>query len=221
MKKTILTVAILLTTGICARVAAQVTPPGAGDRDLRDTNVKGRSNELERVNRQMKKDAAKKKKENKTEVVTPPPAPTEDRLAAVYPEIQEDYEGMQKSQGSMMDAYADGKNVDFEQLAALAAAVNRHAQRLSFNLFPPPAENTDAARDEKKDRKKDADSAAKNLRVLLVELDESVAAVISSSMFQNLRAVEPLVSEKAQNDLKNIVRLSDSVAAEAGKQTKK
>lgn len=51
MKKIIILTATILATATFSTVYAQVTPAGAGDKDLRDTNVKGRSNELERIKR--------------------------------------------------------------------------------------------------------------------------------------------------------------------------
>ncbi len=60
MKKIIVLTIVVLATGF-SNVFAQVTPPGASDKDLRDTNIKGRSNELERIDRDAKKEASKKK----------------------------------------------------------------------------------------------------------------------------------------------------------------
>ncbi len=70
--------------------------------------------------------------------------------------------------------------------------------------------------------KKDAEKplARKSLRSLLIELDDAVAGVISSPMFQNLRTVEPSAAEKTKADLQKVMKLSEAVKAEAANSRK-
>ncbi|MDQ2747401.1 MAG: hypothetical protein M3T96_09090 [Acidobacteriota bacterium] len=219
MKKVFILMIIVLSAAIFSNVAAQ------GDSDLRDTNIKGRSNELERIDRDAKKESKKnknKKPKDDAPPATPPPAaappvaapPPEDHLTTIFPQIKEDYESIQKSQVGIIDAYANGKTADYAQIAKLAAEINRNAVRLDSNLFSPPAA-PEAKKEEKPTVEKNTET--KNLRGLIVELDDAVAAFISSSMFQNLRTADPTVSEKARQDLQQIIKSSEAVGAEVTK----
>ena len=125
---------------------------------------------------------------------------------------------MQNSQSAIMNAYGDGKAIDYAKISDLSTEINKNAARLSANLFPAPPVRAEVKTDEKKETEKPI--TGKSLRSLLVELDESVAAVISSPMFQNLRAVEPAVGEKTKTDLRQIVKLTEAVNAETAKARK-
>src|SRR5829696_294302 len=121
MKKTFLFVAFLFAFTLGASVQAQVTPPpGAGDKDLRDTNIKGRSNELERIDREARKDG---KNSKKTE-------PEEDRLAVKFAEIKEDFETIQTAQASIVNAYTMSEKISYAKIAESAVEVNKKALRL-------------------------------------------------------------------------------------------
>lgn len=217
MKKIFGLAAVLCALSFVFSVQAQIAPPaGGGDRDLRDTNVKGRSNELERINRAAGKES-KKKNDEKSNAQTPQPA--EDKLALKYPEIKEDYELMQTAQTAIIQAYTNGEKINYAQLVKSSADVNKSAVRLSANLFPAPVENAEMKKDDKKAIEKPA--AAKSLRDLIVELDNAVGSFISSPMFQNLRTVDPKVGESAKNDLEKVERLSAELKMEAEKMSLK
>jgi hypothetical protein len=208
MKKISLIAAFLFASAFCLSVQAQVAPPpGAGDRDLRDTNVKGRSNELERIDREAKKN---KKDSNRSKNQT-----EEDKLALKFTEIKEDYETIQTSQTAVTDAYTTGAKIEYGQIAKSAAEVNKSAQRLKANLFPPPAEKSR----EKTDEKNEEQPISKSVRDLIIDLDNAVGAVVSSPMFQNLRVIDPKVAEKTKSDLETVIKLSDALRKEAEKQS--
>jgi hypothetical protein len=206
MKKTFLLIAFLFAFAFCASVRAQVTPPpGAGDKDLRDTNVKGRSNELERIDRESRKDVKNSKSKNE---------PEEDRLAAKFPEIKEDFETIQTAQATIVNAYTTSEKINYAQIAEAAAAVNKKALRLKANLFPPVK---DEKSKEKKDEKKEEKPLSKSVRELIVDLDNAVGAVVASPMFQNLRVIDPKVAEKTKSDLETVIKISDALKIEAEK----
>ena len=211
MKKLLFLIALVFSTAICSEIYAQVTPPpGAGDKDLRDTDVKRRSVEMERVERDAKKNS---KSANQT------PAPAEDRLAAKYDEIKTDYEQIQLSQDVVIKTYQSGSRIDYEQIEKSALEINRSATRLHSNLFPaPPLENADAKKEKKNDdAAKTETKPAKSVRDLIVELDNTIGSFATSPVFQNLRKIDAQVAEKARLDLEKIIELSALLDAEAKK----
>lgn len=218
MKKLFILSAILLATAFL-NVSAQVTPPGAGDKDLRDTNVKGRSNELERIDRDARKEAAKSKNKN---TVTVTNEPAEDALAAKYADIKTDYEQIQMAQDSIIKAYQSSGKIDYAQISKLSQDISESARRLNTNLFPAPIENTAAVKakiaDTPKEEKTEKETKKpKSVRDLIVDLDKHIGSFATSPMFLNLRAVDPAVADKTKLDLEKIIELSATLNAEAGK----
>ncbi|CAA9384427.1 MAG: hypothetical protein AVDCRST_MAG74-734 [uncultured Pyrinomonadaceae bacterium] len=212
MKKLFLLIALVFSTAICSNIYAQVTPPpGAGDKDLRDTDVKKRSVEMDRIERDAKK--------NGKSAVNPATAQAEDRLAAKYDEIKTDYERIQLSQDAVIKTYQSSGKIDYAQIGKSALEINRSATRLHSNLFPaPPIENADVKKEEKKDDEiKKETKPAKSVRDLIVDLDNAIGSFATSSMFQNLRTVDAQVSDKAKLDLEKIIELSALLDAKAQK----
>ncbi len=146
MKKLFVLVALVFSTAIGSNICAQVTPPpGAGDKDLRDTDVKRRSVEMERVERD-----AKKTGKSPTNQAA---AQAEDRLAAKYGEIKTDYEQIQLSQDAVIKTYQGSGKIDYTQIGKSALEINRSATRLHSNLFPaPPVENAVVKKEDKERR---------------------------------------------------------------------
>ena len=120
MKKIILSIFVVFTTALFSSVFAQrVAPPGSSDKDLRDNNIRTRSNELERI----KRDADKPKTAESS-------TPMNSEIDAKYPEIKEDYEAIQLSQDAIIKAYSTGEKIDYKQIEAMAEAINKSAKRL-------------------------------------------------------------------------------------------
>ena len=199
MKKIILSIFVVFTTALFSAVFAQVDPPpGAGDKDLRDSNIRMRSNELERIKR-----AADKPKTAES------PSPMSSEIDAKYPEIKEDYESIQLSQDAIIKAYSTGEKIDYKQIKTSAEEINKSAKRLDSNLF--------SAAPEKDKSKREKEKTEKSVKDLIVELDNAIGNFVSSAMFQNLRAVDPAVAKKARGDLANIMEISKKLSKEAGK----
>lgn len=212
MKKLFILTVIILATAAFSNVSAQVTPPGAGDKDLRDTNVKGRSNELERI----KRDAEKPKKRSKNNAAQNSNAnQPEDVLAVKYEEIKTDYEQIQLSQDSIIKAYQSGNKIDYGQIGKSSSEINKSAMRLNSNLFPPAIVENPTAKKQGKTEKEN--KTPKSVRDIIVDLDSTIGSFATSSMFQNLRAVDQTISEKTRLDLERIIKLSMNLAAEAEK----
>ena len=215
MKKTLILIAFVCSAAICSNIyAQQVTPPTvSGDKDLRDTNVKSRSVDLERVERDARK--------NEKSGANPSATKTEDKLAAKYEEIKTDFEQMQMSQDVVIKTYQGTGKIDYGQIGKSALEINKSATRLNSNLFPA-AETLDAGKEEKKEVKKEVKKEketkpAKSVRDLIVDLDNAIGSFATSPMFQNLRIVDPAVSAKAKLGLEKIVELSAQLNTEARK----
>ncbi len=219
MKKSLILTAFVCSAAIGSNLYAQQTPPpGAGDKDLRDTGVKSRSVEMERIKREANKNG-KSAAENPAVVSA---TPAEDKLAAKYDEIKTDYVQIQLSQNTVVKTYQGSGKIDYAQIGKSALEINQSAMRLNLNLFPaPPMENAGAKKEVKKEEVTEKENRpAKNVRDLIVDLDKSIGSFATSQMFQNLRTVDVKVSEKARLDLEQIIELSKLLGAEAAKMTK-
>ena len=211
MKKLLVLIALVFSTAICSNIyAQQVTPPTvSGDKDLRDTNVKSRSVDLERVERDARK--------NEKSAANPSAVKTEDKLAAKYEEIKTDFEQMQMSQDVVIKTYQGTGKIDYIQIGKSALEINKSAKRLNSNLFPA-AETPDAEKEKKKEVKKERETKpAKSVRDLIVELDNAIGSFATSPMFQNLRIIDPAISAKAKLGLEKIIELSAQLNTEARK----
>ena len=215
MKKMFILIALVLSIVACSNVhAQQVAPPGAGDKDLADKNIKTRSIELERIDREARK--ANNQGTNK------PEAKAEDRLAAKYEEIKTDFEQIQMSQDAVIKAYQSKGKIDYEAISKSALEINKSSTRLHSNLFPATDESSalksETKRTEKRDEKiKEENKRTLSVRDLIVGLDNTIGSFAASPMFQNLRAIDAAVSAKAKLDLEKIISLSASLDAEARK----
>lgn len=202
MKNIILPVLTIILTVSAIGVNAQdaPAPPPVPDAPvLRDDNIRLRSVEMERARR----DAAKKDTD-------PNAATVNSEIEKKYPEIKEDYEGMQLSQMAIVKAYTMSENIDYKAINASADKINKHAKRLNSNLFSSDPQK-------KKDKDDDEEKEEKSVRDLIVALDNAIGAVASSKMFQNLRVVDPEVANKTQADLMSVMKISSELAEAAGK----
>ncbi len=165
--------------------------------NLRDDDLRRRSIDMERT----KRDAAKSDKEM--------PAVKSD-IDAKFPEIKEDFEGMQIFQSAIVKAYTTGEKINYEAIATSADEINKHAARLNINLFAPAAKK-------KKDKPEDLKEEPESVKNLIVKLDNAILAFSTSTMFKNLRTVEPEIAGKAQSDLAEIIKISAELSKEAKK----
>jgi uncharacterized protein YukE len=216
MKNLFILIALLFSTASYSNIYSQVAPPpGAGDKDLRDTDVKRRSVEMDRIERDAKKTG-------KTPVSVAEAKIEEDRLAAKYGEIKTDYEQIQLSQDTVIKTYQGSGKIDYTQISKSALEINESAVRLKSNLFTAAVEISDAKKEVKKEEKKvekteTETKPAKSVRDLIVDLDNTIGSFVASPMFQNLRTVDDAVSAKTGLDLEKIIELSAVLGAEARK----
>lgn len=194
MKKSFLSILVMLVTSVFSSVYSQVTPPGAGDKDLRDNNIRMRSVEIERV----KREAAKGN--------SPLFLVINSDIESKYPQIKEDFESIQISQAAIIKAYTTGEKIDYTIIESSAEVINRNAKRLDSNLF--------ASRMEKKENKSKQKEAI-NIKNLIVELDNAIGSFVSSKMFLDLKVIDPETAKKTRVDLASIMELADKLSKEA------
>ncbi len=198
MRKIIFTILLISIAGVSSNIFAQrETPAGAGDKNLADNNVKMRSVELERV----KREAAVAEAASF--------APINTKLAAKFPQIKEDFEGIQMLEDSIIKAYTTGKTIDYSLIESAANGINSKAKRLDANLFAD-------TKKEEVTTKKDAEKV-KPVRDLIVELDNAIGTFVKSKIFGNIKIIEPEDAIKTRTDLISILQLSEKLSIEAKK----
>lgn len=196
-----ITVSILLA--ISNVYGQRETPAGAGDKNLGDDGIKMRSVEIERIKREAKVAEAASF------------APINTAISAKFPQIKEDFEGIQMLEAAIIKAYTTGKDIDYGVIETSADGINKKAKRLDANLFAPAVDKkADVAADEKP---KTVVEKPISLRDLIVELDTSIGKFVSSKIFGNIKIIEPEVAITTRKDLINVLRLSEKLTVEAKK----
>jgi hypothetical protein len=188
----------------CADVRAQIAPPGAGDKSLENRDIKDRSIELERV----KREAEKPDRKNQN-----PPAP-----AVNFQQVKEDFETIQKLEDGIISAYSKSKEINYTQISEDSAQMNRSAMRLESNLFPPVEKKKDNKKAAQETNTQAAEPALpQDIKSLIVEQDNTLAAFVSNPMFTNPQVVNQESNKKAHSDLQRLIRLSAALQQEADK----
>mgnify|MGYP001619264716 CR=1 FL=1 len=191
---------ILCIVFLSINIFGQGTPPAVSDNaNISDNSLKMRSAELEKTKRDETVAAAAKF------------APINKDIVARFPQIKEDFEGLQMAQAAIITAYTTGKKIDYSLIETSANEILKKAKRLDSNLFSPQTEiiEDDPA---KKDEKKQ-----KTIRDLIVELDNTIGSFVSSKIFGNIKIIEPEVAIKTRTDLIKIEKLSIELAKESAK----
>ncbi len=196
MKRIIVLMTLVFATAMFANGQEDI-PVAPSTPVLRDDDIKLRSVELERV----KRDAAKS--DTTAENLT-----VKSEIDKKYPEIKEDFEGMQLSQAAIIKAYTTGDKIDYAMIQASADQINKNAKRLNSNLFETKIKVKSDEKDEKE---------AMTIRDLIVELDNAIGDVVTSKMFVNLRVIEPEIAQKTQEDLTKVLMLSVELSKSAKK----
>jgi hypothetical protein len=201
MKKISLISFLIFAAATFSNITAQEPPGNTGDVDLRDNDIRLRSVELERIKREANKSAVS------SAGLT---ASVNTDIDKKYPQIKEDFEGIQNNQSAIIKTYTTGEKINYKQIKLLAEEIKKNSKRLDENLFVAKAEV-------KKEESAEKDEKVKGVKELIVYLDNAVGDFVSSPMFQNLRVVDSAVAGKAQFNLAKIIELSDLLAKEAGK----
>jgi hypothetical protein len=179
------------------------TPAGAGDSNLSDNNIKLRSVELERIKREAEKTAKVRR---------------DDGVELNFSMIKNDFEGIQKEQSNIIAGYQSVGDIDYKKIKDSSNKMTEMAVRLKSNLFLPAA---DKESNTKAEENPATDANKKSVRNLIVDLDNAIGSFVSNTMFQNLKAIDPELSKKAQADLNNIIKLSSDLWLESKKMKSK
>lgn len=153
------------------------------------SDIKNRSIELERMKRESYKNS------------------TGDPYTPNFSAVKEDFETIQKLNDTLTKLAVAKMPLDFAAVAKFAEQINHRAARLKSNLFAAEAEPKKNA----KDNKIEANAAARELKILLADLDKSVVSFVHSPIFQNLNVVNSSDSLKAQKDLEKVIALSRAI----------
>lgn len=200
MKKILFSILLIILASAFSNIYGQrETPAGAGDKNLADNDIKMRSVELDRI----KQDAVR------SEAATF--APINSKLAVKFPEIKEDFEGIQILQDTIVKAYTTGKTIDYGLIATSADQINSKAKRLDSNFF------ADTKKDKEEKPSTKESEKVKPVADLIVELDNAIGSFVSSKIFGNIKVIEPEVAIKTRTDLLNIIQLSEKLSAGAKK----
>lgn len=177
------------------------TPAGAGDKNLAADGIKMRSVEMERMKREAQKAEAASF------------APINTEISAKFPQIKEDFEGIQISEAAIVRAYTIGKTIDYSLIETSADLINKKAKRLDSNLFAATGEKkTDQSLG---DKHKEKLEMTKSIKDLIVDLDTTIGSFVSSKIFANIKIIEPEVAIKTRTDLLKILQLSEKLSLEA------
>lgn len=197
MEKPIFLFIIILV--LCGNIFAQNVPGvpnGAVAKDSRDdydNGIRMRSIELERIKRENYRSAMVEK------------AAEHRRLN--YAQIKKDFDLIQNLQNQIVKTYVTGKQINYEGIGELASKLNECAVRLDKNLSLSVEEA------EKKSKKKNSEPA--DVKDTIIILDRTIGKFVTSPIFQNLNVVETKDAEKAEFELKNVIRLSGLLARKA------
>jgi hypothetical protein len=201
MKKTVLVVLLIIASSVF--VFGQTNVPAVPDNaNIQDNSIKMRSVELERIKRE------------ETQAEAAKFAPVNSKIEAKFPEIKDDFEGIQVSQAAIITAYTTGKTIDYAAIETAADVINKKAGRLDANLFPDAT--SQKTKDESKESK-EKNAPSKTIKDLIVELDNTIGSFVSSKVFANLKVIEPEVAINTRNDLLKIKELSEKLSLEAKK----
>lgn len=201
MKKIILFGLLIIALSVSSSVFGQTNVPAVADNaSPQDNSLKMRSVEMERVKRETAQAEAAKF------------APINTKMETKFPEIKEDFEGIQVSQSAIISAYTTSKTIDYALIESTADAINKKAKRLDANLFPGAT-----SQETKEQSKEKKEAKPKSMRDLIVELDNAIGSFVSSKIFANLKVIEPEVAIKTRTDLLKIQELSEKLGLEAKK----
>jgi hypothetical protein len=193
-KHLLLAIVIASATTLTSPVAAQDHGPPAGgsDKNLRDnaSDVKGRSNELERVRRDIDK------------VTT-----TEPGTASAFSQIKQDFERIQIINSDVLQVNSSSHKFSYERLSEASAEIEKRAIRLKANLFPQKSG--------KQSKEKGPGVKDQELKESLAALDKAIVDFTHSPMFQNTGVVNPEDAANAQKELEKIIKLSAGIKSEA------
>lgn len=217
MKKLNLAILFLLSLSVAGSILGQTSTPatpgapagagppaGGGDRNLSDSLRKMSSIEMER----MKREAQRPTEKNSA---------IHSKAQSKFPQIKEDFEGIQIAESAIIKTYTTDKKIDYSLIEISAGDIIKRAKRLDSNLFAEPLADKEEAVDDKDKANTEKTEKPKSLKELIVDLDTAITNFVSSPIFGNLKVVDPKVAVKTREDLVLIREISEKISAEAKK----
>lgn len=201
MKRLFQLIILMVFTATALTIVAQTTsvntPAGAGDKNLADNGIKLRSVELERIKREAERAEAASF------------APINTAINSRFPQIKEDFEGIQILEAAIIKAYTTGKTIDYGLIESSADGINKRCKRLDLNVF------AESKKDKNPEDKPEKEEKPKSLRDLIILLDNTIGDFVTSPIFGKVKVVEPATAIKTRTDLLNLLKLSERIALEA------
>ncbi len=179
---------IFLTGFLLTVSAAAVSAQSTIEQSIKNSrdqfsDIKNRSNELERMKKQADSEAG------------------DIDSTAKFPEIKEDFERIQKINTDSLQPAAIKNPVNYASVLKFVSEINRRAARLDAKLFP-------AETKEKPAKNKQSIAEPAKIGVMLNNLDKYINSFVHNSIFQNVNLVDSQDSLMAQKDLKTIIETS-------------
>lgn len=182
---------------ICSGVDAQLPRPvPVADSEIRDNGSnRMRSIELEKVKRNANR---------------PYQSGTNEESSIKFDEVKKDFEDIQRLQMVVVRAYTHGEKIDYKKIKQASGEMTKRAIRLRDNLFSDSSKSHSVVDG-------NANAHPKEVKDLIVQLDNAVWIFVDSPIFKDLKTVDPVASEKTNDDLSRIISLSRllSIKAEA------
>lgn len=184
MKRIILTIIFTLLTGALNSVTAQ-TPSEDG--------IRIRSAELARVKR-MDEVELNADGSGKIDIAR----------------VKKYFEGIQKLQDSIVQAYTTGKKIDYRKINKSSGKMTEMAVKLKTALFLTAKSSQVSGK-----TKKPEVNGEKQVKELIVDLDNAIGRFVTNRIFRNEKINASESSEKALSDLEEIINLSGALRFEA------
>jgi hypothetical protein len=186
---------IFITVASVIGISAQTIESSVLGAKDKFSDIKNRSNELERMRREADTPVRSENHEIR------------------FPEIKEDFEQIQLINGDVLQPQAALSNPDLQAVYQAASEIKKRALRLHSNLF-----TTDTKKKFKiKAGNADDNAPVFDLKTGANELDIAIATFVKSSMFQNIQVVNSEDSQRAQKELENIVKLSAAIERQSAR----
>ena len=157
-----------------------------------DNNIKLRSVELERIKREAEKNAVIRRDNGKE---------------LKFSVVKEDFEGIQKQQSMIVDAYIKSKEIDYKQINKSSNKISEMAVRLRANVFTPD----DSEKESKDESAVKNPYVGKSVRDLIIALDGAIGEVVTSPMWQKLKVVDPKVTAPVEASLVKVIDISGAL----------
>ena len=195
----IFTLAAGFVFAVSAQEAPTVNTPAVPDnaQPLSD-NIKLRSVELDRIKREAEKTAVLRRENGKE---------------LNFSLIKDDFEGIQKEQADIIQAYTSGEKINYPKISSSANEITEMAVRLRGNVF----ESAQEASEKNEGAEDENPYIGRSVRDLIVELDNSIGEVVVDPMWQKLAVIDPEVSRRGEASLVKVIKASNALWIEARK----